>query len=138
MGVWGYKLYDSDEALNIKDEFTLKIKQGKSKEEIIKEMIEENEEMIKDAEEAPIFWFTLADLLWKKGKLTKEVKERAIEYISNGKELERWKDEAEEREYKKRKETLEKLKERLESPQPDEKIIKARKPYVTNWEIGDV
>lgn len=138
MGVWGYKLYDSDEALNIKDEFTLKIKQGKSKEEIIKEMIEENEEMIKDAEEAPIFWFTLADLLWKKGKLTREVKERAIEYISNGKELERWKDEAEEREYKKRKETLEKLKERLESPQPDEKIIKARKPYVTNLEIGDV
>ena len=138
MGIWGYKLYDSDEALDIKDEFTLKIKQGKSKEKIIKEMIEENEEMIKDAEEAPIFWFTLADLLWKKGKLTKEVKERAIEYINNGKELERWKEDAEERDYKKRKETLEKLKERLESPQPEEKKIKARKPYVTNWEIGDI
>ncbi|MDD3303775.1 MAG: hypothetical protein PHP54_02545 [Clostridia bacterium] len=138
MGTWGYKLYDSDEALDRKDEFTLKLKQGKSKEELIKEMIEENQESIENEEDAPIFWFTLADLLWKNGKLTDEVKKKAIEYLDKGGDLDAWKEDGTANEYKKRKEVLDNLREKLESKQPEERIIKVRKPYCIPWKIGDI
>ena len=87
MGTWGAKLYQDDLALDIKEDYIEKLKSGKTNEEALKEILEMYEESIKDEEEGPIFWLVLADTMWKVGRLTKEVKEKAIQEIERGTNL---------------------------------------------------
>lgn len=138
MGAWGVKLYQDDTALDIKEIYNSEIRSGKSNEEITNTIIELNKKMIEDEEEgAPIFWCILADLQWNVGRLIPEVKEKAIYYLKKGGDLSVW-GEPESREYKNRKQVLEELYKKLQSPQPPEKIIKIPKPFQTDWKNGDV
>lgn len=137
MGAYGYKLYDSDEASDLKARFNTLLNQNQNVDEITKLLIDDNQNMINDSDEAPIFWCVIADLQWDLGRLNKEIKEKAIYYLKNGFDLERWKDE-DESSYKKRKQVADKLLEKLESPQPASKKIRIKKPFVCDWKIGDV
>jgi len=88
-------------------------------------------------EEAPLFWYALAETQWKTGRLMPEVKSKALEWIENRGGMELW-------EESKTggagwQKTLDKLKERIMSEQPKEK--KVRKPVLLNqdpWNLGDV
>ena len=142
MGTWGAKLYQDDLALDIKEDYIEKLKSGKTNEEALKEILEMYEESIKDEEEGPIFWLVLADTMWKVGRLTKEVKEKAIQEIERGTNLKYWEEEGTKGEYRTRERELQKLKEKLNSPMPEERKLAVKREIETKrkfeWNIGDV
>lgn len=136
MGAWGTGLYQDDDTCDIKEEYLTYLRIGMSNEEALEELIECNEELIEDEEIGQVFWLALADIQWKYGRLTKEVKEKALEVINSGKDLERW--EEDKKLYEKRKKVLEDLKERLNTKQPEEKKIRKMTFTRPNWNVGDI
>ncbi len=114
MGTWGTSLYDNDSTSDIRGDFLDKLKRGKTNEEATKELVDENMNT-GDTEEEPLFWFALADTQWNYGRLLPEVKEKALFYLSQDKEWERWR-ESEQQKQAAWKMTLETLKRKLESP----------------------
>ena len=119
MGAWGTGLYQDDTTDDIKEEYLNYLRIGLTNEEATNKVLEENDWWEEDEEEAPLLWFALADTQWKYGRLMDKVKKQALKYIEEGTDLERW--EEDKKLYKKRKEVLEKLKEKLNSPMPKEK-----------------
>ena len=137
MGAWGTGLYQDDTTCDIKDEYITYLQIGMTNEEATKKVIEENDWCFEDEEEGALLWFALADTQWKYGRLLDEVKEKAIECIDSGIDLEKWKEE-DEKLCEKRKKVLEALKEKLNSEQPPEKKITKLRMLRAHWEIGDV
>ena len=96
MGAWGTSLYANDSAGDIRGDYLDKLKRGKTNEEATKELVEANANT-GDVEEEPLFWFALADTQWNYGRLLPEVKEKALLYLSQSKEWERWKESGQEK-----------------------------------------
>lgn len=136
MGAWGANLYQDDVALDIKDEYKDNLRRGKTNEEAMQEIIDKYQELLEDEEDRGVFWLALADTQWNLGRLDEQVKEQALEIIELGTDLKRW--EINEKLYNKRKEILEKLKEKLLSPQPEEKRMPKYRTYKCEWKNGDV
>lgn len=136
MGTWGTELYQDDDTCDIKEEYLNYLRIGKTNEEALQEVISDNEEMIKDDEIGPLFWLALADTQWKYGRLTNDIRDRALEVIDSGKDLERWKEDK--KLFQKRKKVLEKLKEKLSTQQPPEKKVRKMTFERPNWKVGDV
>jgi len=137
MGAWGTSLYSNDSASDIRGDYVDKLRRGKSNEEITQELIEGSHDIMGDIEEEPLFWFALADTQWNYGRLLPEVKEKALYFLSQDKELERWKDSGQMQLNAWRK-TLNALKNKLESPQPAEKKVSKYRLYRCKWKLGDV
>ena len=78
MGAWGPKLYQDDVAEDVRDYYKDQLKRGKTNEEVTNELIEDNYDIIQDEDEAPVFWFALADTQWNLGRLLPSVKEKAL------------------------------------------------------------
>lgn len=137
MGAWGTSLYANDAASDIRNDYIDKLKCGKTNEEAIKELVEENNQIMGDTEEEPLFWFALADTQWEYGRLMPEVKEKALFYLAQGKELERWNESGGKKinDWKKK---LNVLMEKLKSPQPPEKKVPKYSLYQCEWKLGDV
>ena len=104
MGVFGVKIYEDDIALDVKEEYLEKLKKGIEDEIALKEIIKEYKDYISDIDDGPVFWIALADTMWNEGRLTEEVKKEALNAID--KNLIRWKDEVDEKEYKLREREL--------------------------------
>ncbi|MDD2376321.1 MAG: hypothetical protein PHD15_02345 [Clostridia bacterium] len=138
MGAWGVKIYQDDVALDVKEKYIDLLKRGKSNKSATDKIIKENEDIIKDEEDAPVFWFSLANIQWDYGILLPQVKEKAIEYIKSETNLEKWKEEVTEKDYIKRKKVLEELESKLNSNMPEEKKITPYKIYTCPWNIGDI
>ena len=137
MGIWGPKLYQDDLAEDIRDAFEDRLKRGKTGKQITEELITEYEEELMDSDNAPVFWFALADIQWEFGCLEEKVKENALYHIQAGSNLRRWELEDSSNLHK-RKIVLEELETKLLSPQPPEKKVKKYKLYECEWQIGDV
>ena len=136
MGAWGANLYQDDVALDVKDEYKDNLRRGKTNEEAMQEIIDKYQELLEDEEDRGVFWLALADTQWNLGRLDEQVKKQALEIIELGIDLKRW--ESNEKLYNKRKEILEKIKEKLLSPQPEEKRMPKYRTYKCEWENGDV
>ena len=84
----------------------------------------------------------LADTMWKVGRLTKTVKEKAMKEIERGTNLKYWEEEGIKGEYRTRERELQKLKEKLNSPMPEERKLAVKREIETkrkfDWNIGDV
>lgn len=137
MGTWGSSLYSNDTTSDIKILYTEYLKQGKSNQEAYDEIMSYGKEYMEDEDEAPLFWYALADTQWSLGRLMPEVKESALQWIAQGGGLKLWE------ESKKGSvgwaKTLEKLKEKLLSEMPPEKKFRKPAQFEHNpWEIGDV
>lgn len=65
MGMWGYKLYQNDTALDVKDLFQDLYRTGKSVQEITDQMTQDSKSMFGDPTEEAFFWFALADSQWE-------------------------------------------------------------------------
>lgn len=139
MGAWGVGLYDNDDALDIKEAYKDMLTNGKTPEEAGKIIIKDYGWMLNDPETEPIFWFTLADMQWKMGIMTEDVRDRAISWIDSGKDQEFWKVTSP-KTLKKRIEKLEELRRKLLSPMPKAKKIAQRKLYCFEWNLnlGDI
>ena len=137
MGTWGTGLYQDDTTCDIKDDYITYLQIGMTNEEATRRIIDENDWCFEDEEEGALLWFALADTQWKYGRLLDEVKQKAIECIDSGVDLEKWREE-DEKLCEKRKKVLEALKERLNSEQPPEKKVSKIKFYRAYWKVGDI
>ena len=135
MGAWGTGIFSDDLALDIKSEYNDLLAYF-SDEEAEKKIFEDFGEIL-NTDEASVFWFALALSEWKKGRLSEQVKWKAIEWIDSGEDLLVWK-ESGEKQHDKRKAVLEKLRATLLAEQPARKVIRrpvfARSP----WQAGDL
>ena len=136
MGAWGTGLYQDDITCDVKENYINLLKIGTEPKEAMEEMIENWEDCIEDVEEGPLFWFALADTQWKYGLLDEKVKKKALQYIEAGTDLERWKEDK--KLYEKRKIVLEKLKEKINSEQPQGKKIPKLHLSKRMFSIGDI
>ncbi len=136
MGVWGVGLFQDDVTCDIKEEYLNRLRIGYTNEEATEEVIDYNADSVEDEEEAPLFWFALADIQWRYGRLLPEVKEMAMKYLKSGEDLERWKGNA--KLYKKRKFVLEELEEKLNSPMPTERKVSKLYLKKATWRPGDL
>ena len=136
MGTWGPGLYQNDVSDDIKLGFIDKCKRGHTIEEATEIFIKEYADELEDEEGAPNFWFALADIQWKYGKLLPKVRENALYHIENILKNKTY-NEFDKSDAKKRKKVLEDLREKLNSPMPPEKKISQYKLYKCEWKIGD-
>ncbi len=137
MGVWGTTLYANDTACDVRDDYIEKLKRGKSNTEATEELIEKNKDILGDVEEEPLFWFALADTQWDYGRLIDNVKEKAMFFLSQKIEFERW-EQSNPKHLEQWKKTLLNLKEKLERPQPTSKKVSKYRIYQCKWNLGDV
>ncbi len=137
MGAWGPGLYQDDVAEEIRDDYKDGLEKEPNEIALTDRIIEQSQFFLNDPDDAPIFWFALADTQWKLGRLEDRVKEKALYYIEEGGDLRRWEEENP-KQAPKRAAVLEKLKEELLSPQPEKKKISVPRLYKCEWQIGDV
>ena len=77
MGAWGPGLYSDDVTEDVRGIYVDKLHRGKNGEQASKEMIAEFEWAWSDEDDAPVFWFAMADMQWNYGRLQEEVKKKA-------------------------------------------------------------
>ncbi len=136
MGAWGPRLYQDDIAEDVRDYYKDQLHRGKSGTEITQELLKRNEYALNDPDDAPVFWFALADTQWSLGRLEDFVKEKALYHLHAGSDIKRWEDENP-KEAKIRAKVLSDLEQKLRSPQPIEKKISQYKLYHCQWSLGD-
>ena len=137
MGTWGYGLYSDDVTRDVKGIYVDKLRRGKSGMQASKEMIAEFKWALDDEDDAPLFWFAMADTQWNYGRLQNEVKTQALYYLNDIKNLQRWEFENPKMFYK-RKEVLNSLYKKLMTQQPPEKKVSLYHLYYCQWKIGDI
>ena len=120
MGTWGVELFQNDVALEVRDLYIKKLQVGKSNAEAFNEMLTELSDMVADPDDQIDFWFAIASLMYDYGRLTPDVKNKALDIINQKNDEERWDD----NDKKKRNHVIESLKDKLITPQPDEVKIK--------------
>lgn len=137
MATWGPRLYQDDLADDVRSYYKDQLHRGKTGAKITQELIRQNAREIEDIDDAPVFWFALADTQWDMGRLEDDVKNMALYYIDSKSDLMKW-SQADPREFRTRKKVLEDLKNKLLSPQPEEKKMSQYKLYHCDWKDGDV
>lgn len=129
MGTWGVGLYADDAAVDvkslIKDLKTFGLS-GEVAARIVVEQVDPNE---------TASWLALADLLWKDGRLPDEYRDKALNIIRSGQDIERWSDTASKA---KRAKILAELEAKLTLPQPEPKNL--RKAFIDHspWGVGEI
>lgn len=134
MGTWGTGIFQNDIADDVKTTYINKLKMGKSDEEALEETISENLEFLSDSEDSLDFWFSLSSIMYDYGRLNEKVKCKAISLLESGNDSERWT----EKENKKRKIELEKLKTKMYSEIPPRKKVAVTKKFECKWRKNDI
>lgn len=140
MGAWSTRIFDEDGAADIRGEYRILLGYGLNPDYAWQLIYDNFYPDYEGQDEEDIFWFSTALFQWQNGILREDVKQKALEAIESGSELERWKD-GEKSVYKKRKETLETLKDKLlHEVNPPKKIRKCPGYYreKTKFQLGDV
>ena len=133
MGAWGTGLYSNDVSSDVRGDYRDALHFGKTNEEATAETIQKNKELI-GSEDEELLWFSLADTQWNYGRLTPEIKEKALFFIENDAD-DRWETKRDQEAWKK---TLEKLKTKLLTEQPPQKAVRIYHPFRCEWALGDV
>ena len=81
MGTWNRKLFSNDATCDIRDTYIEFLKKQLTNEEAYKKTYTEFSELF-GTDEEPLFWYAMADTQWQLGRLTPEVKEKALSWIS--------------------------------------------------------
>lgn len=139
MSAWGTAIFSDDMAQDIRREYNILLSVGKSNCEIEKMLTDYYDSVLNcDNPDEEVFWFALALSEWKKGRLSPNVKEKALLALESGRDLKRWNTEENKKNYEKRRKVLEDFKNTINLPMPPEK--KLRKPTVHHcpWKEGSL
>lgn len=134
MGAWGTAIFSDDTASDIRDDYKDLLGDGLSPSDATDRILLEWKDSIDDSDEKSVVWLALAVTQWKLGRLEERIKQKAIEIIISGCDLDRW----EGKDKEKRRIVLRKLKDQLESPQPATKKVPKRFRDYCEWEIGEI
>jgi len=115
VGAWGTGIFDDDTTCDVRDSFIDYLDEGNTPEEatqlILEEYLDEfNPE--EDLEVMSLIYIGLSAIQMKKKCLQEQVRKTAIDLIERGADLELW-EEADTKDYEKRKEVLGQFKEKL-------------------------
>lgn len=132
-----YRYHDAELANDVRSEYIDLLRRGHEGAEATEKLIDDFASVLHDEDDAPVFWFALADLQWDYGRLEDTVKYNAVLHIdrlledyatqindnkSSGKLINELVD----------------FKKKLLSSLPPKKQIKQYRLYHTDWKIGDV
>ncbi|GAB3318734.1 hypothetical protein GCM10027451_37940 [Geodermatophilus aquaeductus] len=135
MSVSGPAIFLDDLACDVRDSYRHLLEDRVPDDEATRRTIVEWQGL--DAEEEPVFWLALAATQSRHGRLTDEVRGRALEVIDSGRDLIRWQAwgpgpaEA-------RRAVLASLRTELTGPQPSRRTVRRPWRYVTDLRPGDV
>lgn len=148
MGAWGAGIFSNDEALDVRADFREHIGDGLSTEQATAELLKHWG--ISDADVAacatgpvPIETGTvilaLAATQWELGRLQAPIRDAAVAFLDRGGDVHEWADsETRPGVAAKRKAALIKVREKLLSPQPKVKKLKAVFRERSEWELGQI
>lgn len=127
MGNWGTGISSNDIFEDIKDEFFELYDEGHEPNHIGQKLIDANQEIVNDYEDANNFWFALALCQWECKSLEPKILERITQIIESGTDINLWEElGAEKSELTKRKKVLEKFLEKLNSEKKNPKRRKRK------------
>lgn len=135
MGTWGVALFSDDLAADLKGEFRELIGDGLSPEEAIERLCLTYTASLKDPDESPVFWLSLASASWKLGRLTDRTRMEAVRVIDSGEDLRRW---SAPKDREKRELILFELRKGILSPQPPAVRVPRRVKNDNQWIVGEV
>lgn len=133
MGIWGYKIFENDVALDVKERFEVLLNSSNCI-DATQKVISENQDVITDVDDAADFWFALAHIQCKKGILLDNVKEETLKCIENGSGVKKWELTPH---YKKRQAVVYELKNLILTYKAPNKNSHIKKPFICDWKIGD-
>lgn len=139
MGTWGTELYSSDITKDVRGDYIHKLKQKKANAQAVDELLNSYASLL-ETDEAPLFWFALADTQWDYGRLLPDIQKKALEFLSDIAALEvtkLWKEQGLQHENDWT-ENLLKLEKKLRATQPPEKKVAGYRLFRCKWEVGDV
>ncbi len=139
MGTWSTSITGNDTAQDLLYEYAAVFYKYDPVEAVqkIDSFVRDNMFDESDEEEWCNYIYSLAGFMWKKGILTDEVREKAIQMIDSGFGLEIWAEEGE-KTLKKRRQILSEFREKLLSPMPPRKKIKPNVHMERIFENGDL
>jgi hypothetical protein len=89
VGAWGTGLYQDDDALDLRDRWRELRSVGFDARDVARTIVEE---FGTSSDGETVLWLALADLAWRAGRLTPDLRRRALRIIEQGRDLERWDD----------------------------------------------
>ena len=136
MGFWGATLYANDCTADVRDDYKKTLQGGLNNDAAFRQIMSSYADRL-GTDEEPLVWYALADTQWCLGRLMPEVRERALWWIKHDGGMCFFGGSASQRVTWKK--TLTKLKNKLNSTQPSEKIFRKPTQYMKNpWNVGDV
>ena len=108
----GCGILDEDVAADVEAAFMELLDGGGNGEKATIKLLKEFREELEDEEDVNVVYLALAELQLRENCLQENIKEKALDIIESGADLERWK-EAEEKDFRAREAALNELKERL-------------------------
>jgi hypothetical protein len=122
MGSWGTAISSNDSYADIYDEFFELYNNGIEVSEVSERLLKNNQEIIKDPDDANNFWFAIAKAQWECKQLDPKVLDKVRQIIESGNDIEVWKRlDATDADLKKRKAVLDKFLTDIQSERPKAK-----------------
>jgi hypothetical protein len=134
MGTWGPAIFSDDTACDIRGDYKDFLGDGLTPSESTDRILFEWRDSLDDVDERSVVWLALAAIQWKLGRLEERVRQKAVEVIESGCNLDRWEGKYRE----KRVVVLDKLRDQLDSPQPKQRKVSRRFRDHCEWEVGEI
>ena len=137
MGTYGTGLYSDDTACDVRDAYREALDAGTDAEGARARVLNAFAEELAGPDEGVVVRLALADTQFRLGRLGESARREALAVLDAGGDLERWR-EAGAAEVRRRTAVLQRLRARLESPQPEPRPVRARRPRASQAVPGRV
>ena len=127
MGAWGVNSYADDTTCDVRDAYGEAVRSGLSSQAVSAKVLDAYRATLDSHEVACLVYFALADTAWRHGRLTDDVRSKALALLGAGGDLAAWA-EGSVTDLAGRKRALLQLQMRLQSPQPAAKVVKVSAP----------
>ena len=133
MGAWGPGIFNNDLSADVRGDFREMLEDGLSSEEATARILVEYQHAAEDVDDRTSFWTGLAAAQFEVGRLLPHVRDRAIEIIDGGGDLDLWEETGP---TGARRSALEKLKRQLLGPQKGPVNVKPPAKILSPVEAG--
>jgi hypothetical protein len=122
----------------VRDEWRDAILDGLTAEDATQRLLESFDENLDEAETEKLFWMALAAAQMETGRLLPEVRDRALQIIDAGGDVDRWREDGDESLARQRARVIERLAAKLRGPQAKPKRLRRPVELSVPLEVGDV
>jgi hypothetical protein len=136
VGAFGPAVFSDDLAMDVRGAYRELLEDGATDGDAVDRVMEQFAESLADPDNEAIVVIALAISAWKLGRLSPELRDRAIGLLDAGRGVERWEDDP--KLLRKRVVALQKARARLAADQPDRKRVRRPARHVTSLVPGDV